>query len=370
MTTRYIRQLTLPEMTPEKQETLAQTKILMVGAGGLGSAALPYLAGAGIGHIYIADNDRVNISDLHRQIVYRADQAGQSKVTCAGNFLRSLNPEINVHIINEHINEKNAEKLLSGRNIDLILDGSDNFETKALLNKISIEMQIPLITASVTLYKGQIGSFEGYKEDRPCYRCLFPEFPKDAQTYSDIGILGTNTAIIGIMQAHIALCRLLDIDIAHNLKSPFTRIDLKTLEIEHFSLEKDPECPHCCQDKDEKEKKKNKEKSDAIDDNIDEPTDLLPEIETITVHHIEDEKSIIIDVRDPVEVEINPIKHPLISQLPHNIPLPELSACLNEIPKDKRIILLCHKNIRSIHAALYLISKGYYKVCVLDRFSF
>ena len=92
MLNRYIRQLILPEMTAEKQEALSEATIIMVGAGGLGSAVLPYLAGAGIGHIYIADGDRVNISNLHRQIMYRADQVGQEKASCAGNFLRSLNP--------------------------------------------------------------------------------------------------------------------------------------------------------------------------------------------------------------------------------------------------------------------------------------
>jgi len=245
MTNRYTRQLALPGITPEKQDKLAQSKILMVGAGGLGSAALPYLAGAGIGHITVIDHDRVDISNLHRQTMYRTDQAGQSKATCAGEYLRALNPDINIHIISEKITDKNAAKLISAQSPDLILDGSDNFETKALLNKISIELHIPLISASVTGFNGQIGSFEGYETDKPCYRCLFPELPEYAHDCPNAGILGTSAAIIGAMQAHIALCRLLDIDISHNHEHPFTRIDLKTLQISHYILEKEPTCS-CC----------------------------------------------------------------------------------------------------------------------------
>ena len=239
---RYTRQLALPEMSPEKQEKLARSKILIVGAGGLGSAALPYLVGAGIGYIVIADNDRVDISNLHRQTMYRTDQEGRVKSTLAGAFLQEINPQINIYTIDQHINADNAVKLIERHSPDLLLDGSDNFETKSLLNDVSIELRIPFICASISQFEGQIGSFKGYKSDKPCYRCVFPEFPETSEV---IGPLGTCAGVIGTLQAHITLCRLLDIELGHNEEHPFTRIDLKTLEIKHYNVNKDTKCP-CC----------------------------------------------------------------------------------------------------------------------------
>ncbi len=242
MSERYARQLALPEITPEKQEALANSKILMVGAGGLGSSALPYLVGAGVGHVIIADDDRVDITNLHRQTMYRTDQEGRVKSTLAGAFLQDLNPEVNIYTIDQRIKANNAAEIVATHNPDLILEGSDNFETKALLNDISVELHIPIIIASITQFEGQIGSFEGYEANKPCYRCLFPKFP---ETNKVIGPLGTSAAIIGAIQAHITLCRLLDIPLRHNEEFPFMRVDLKTLEIKHYEVNKDTKCP-CC----------------------------------------------------------------------------------------------------------------------------
>ncbi len=249
---RYTRQLSLPEITPQNQASLAQSKIIMVGAGGLGSAALPYLAGAGIGCITIIDHDSVDISNLHRQTIYRTDQFGKNKAICAKSYLNALNPNIDITAINKQINPQNAAKIIATYSPDLILDGSDNFATKSLLNNVSIELEIPLITASITGFEGQIGSFEGYKPDGPCYRCLFPELPESPEPPQSInntnidGVLGTSAAIIGTMQAHITLCRLLDIKLGHNNdETPFTRIDLKTLKIRHYTIAKDPNCFYC-----------------------------------------------------------------------------------------------------------------------------
>ena len=239
---RYDRQLALPEVTPEKQEALAGSKLLIVGAGGLGSAALPYLVGAGVGHIIIADDDRVDISNLHRQTIYRTDQEGRVKSTLCGAYLQELNPNVTIYTIDQRMNPDNAAEIIATHNPDLLLDGSDNFETKSLLNDVSIELQIPFICGSISEFEGQIGSFEGYKADKPCYRCVFPELPETGEV---IGPLGTCAGVIGTLQAHITLCRLLDIELGHNEEHPFTRIDLKTLEIKHYNVNKDTKCP-CC----------------------------------------------------------------------------------------------------------------------------
>lgn len=239
--------MALPEIDDKKQEKLMNSTILMVGAGGLGSAALPYLAGAGIGRIIIADHDRVNITNLHRQIIYRADQAGKSKVDCASEFLRDLNPDIKVTRIAEKIEEKNIKSFLSDRKIDLILDGSDNYETKALLNDLSIHLQVPLIAAAVNQFNGQVGIFEGYKDDHACYRCLFPEFIEEDYNCNKNGILGTCAGMTGIIQAHTVLLKLLGIDnyLSENTKHNFINIDLKTLGISRYTTNKDPQCAYC-----------------------------------------------------------------------------------------------------------------------------
>lgn len=369
MMNRYIRQLALPEMTQEKQEKLAQSTIFYVGVGGLGSAALPYLVGAGVGHIIIADNDRIEISNLHRQTIYRADQAGQSKAMCAGNYLRALNPDSHIQTINERIDEKNGRDLLLVHNADLIMDGSDNFETKSTLNNLSIERGIPLLSASITGFEGQIGAFEGYHEERPCYRCLFPELPHNMADSEEVGVLGTSTGIIGMVQAHIALCCLLGIDIKHNHTRPFMRINLKSAEILRYALKKDPLCKYCS-GKTVSVEKRAKMAPLKHKEYVSPSRPPEPEIKSINVHQLENIDTLLIDLRQPEDVMYAPIISPLITQHPRNIPLPELSEHLDMLPKDRRIAFLCPKNMRSVQAAQYLLSKGFSNVCILDRFSF
>ena len=348
---RYIRQLSLPEIDLLKQEKLSETCILMVGAGGLGSPALPYLAGAGIGHIIIADHDTVDASNLHRQTIYRTSQAGRNKAELAGAYLESLNPEIRVSTIAEKLTEDNTGELLTAYNIDIILDGSDNFATKALLNALSVALGIPLITASVNQFAGQIGIFEGYDSDKACYRCLFPEFPSDARNCNEAGILGTSAGIIGMLQAHLTLLCLLDID--QEKTENFWNINLKTLRIESFRAPKDSACPHC----------------NHTQKNTQKPTKGKTMVEMIGIDQLNDEDSVIIDVRQPEELLADPLNNDLITSAPVNIPLPELTGRLDELPADKRLAFVCAGNIRSAQAAEYLSAKGYENICVLDKFT-
>jgi molybdopterin/thiamine biosynthesis adenylyltransferase len=173
---RYQRQLALPEIAVADQVRLGRARVMVVGAGGLGCAALPYLAGAGVGSLTIIDNDTVSISNLHRQVLYKDDEVGQSKAECAAASAAALNPDIEVEARCERLS---AETDFSG--FDLIIDGSDNFETKSLLNDVSVREGITLISGSVQQFGGQIGVFAGYAAGRPCYQCLFPQLPSDAQ---------------------------------------------------------------------------------------------------------------------------------------------------------------------------------------------
>ncbi len=348
---RYVRQLALPEIDLLAQEKLSQTTLLMVGAGGLGAPALPYLAGAGIGHIIIADHDGIDISNLHRQTVYKSNEAGQNKAERTGAYLRDLNPEITISTITDKISADNANELLDGHNINIILDGSDNFETKALLNDIAINMGVPFITASVNQFQGQIGVFAGHEADKPCYRCLFPEFPDDARNCNEAGILGTSAGIVGMMQTHLTLLKLLDID--QEKPENFWNINLKTLRIENLCAPKDGKCLYC-NNAPKKEQKTTKEKT---------MTDM------ISIDQLNDENSIIIDVRQPEELVADPLNNDLIKTPPMNIPLPELIGRLDELPEGHRLAFVCAGNIRSVQAAEYLAAKGYENVCVLDKFT-
>ena len=247
---RYLRQLALPELTAAAQKKLPGTRLLMVGAGGLGAAALPYLAGAGIGHITIIDHDNVDISNLHRQTIFKTADAGKNKAECAAQYLRALNPDCNVKAINKKLchpeRSEGSHKFLQSLALlqddidtfDLLLDGSDNFATKYLLNEISIETQTPLISASVEQFKATIGFFAGHLENAPCYACLFPRAPVNACNCNDAGILGTVAGLAGLYQAHLALCYLLNI--GQTRPGTILSVDLKDFRLQNLHLAADP----------------------------------------------------------------------------------------------------------------------------------
>lgn len=355
---RYIRQMTLPEIGLNGQESLRNACVVMIGAGGLGSVALPYLAAAGIGNITIIDHDTVDLHNLHRQTIFRMDQIGMNKALCAKAYLEAINPDVNCFAITEKLSRDNADDIFTegththtAANFDLILDGSDNFETKALLNTLSIQMQTPLITASVNQWGGQIGVFEGYRSDKPCYQCLFPDFPTDTKNCNEAGILGTSAGIIGMMQAHIALTYITEIK-QYNDKNYLT-YNLKTIRSEFISCYKNPSCPHC--------------NHDAIKPNIPKKENTMPAM--ISIDQLNDTDTIIIDVRNPDELIADPLHNPQITHMPINIPLPEFISRMNELPEGKRLAFICAGNIRSRQAADYLAARGYDNVCVLDKFS-
>ena len=346
---RYARQIALPDIGLMGQEKINAAHICMVGAGGLGATALPALAAAGIGRITIIDHDEIDITNLHRQTIYRTDQKGDSKASAAAEYLRALNPEITVTAITEKLTAENATAIFKPLDdLTLILDGSDNFTTKSLLNDIAITLKTPLISASVNQWGGQIGIFEGHQHDHPCYRCLFPEFPNDAKNCNEAGILGTTAGIVAMTQAHTALLQILDIEKQSNFKT----LNLKTMRSESIKMRKNPDCPHCNHTQ---AKQQTKEKTTMSD--------------MISINQLNDCETIIIDVRNPDEVTADPLNHEEIKTAPINIPLPEFIARIDELPTEKRLAFICAGNVRSRQAAEYLSAKGYKNICVLDKFS-
>ncbi len=200
---RYDRQVKLHGFGLKAQEKLRHSHILVVGAGGLGSPALLYLAGSGVGTLTLVDEDTVALHNLHRQILYTESDVGESKVVSAKRRLENLNSAIKINVIDEFLSADNAEALMA--EVDLILDGSDNINTRYLINDFSLRLNKPWIFAAVTGFDVQITFFSGHK-DEPCYRCLFPDLDADAiANCSQEGILGSVPGVAALIQTTEAI---------------------------------------------------------------------------------------------------------------------------------------------------------------------
>ncbi|HVY12505.1 MAG TPA: HesA/MoeB/ThiF family protein, partial [Alphaproteobacteria bacterium] len=195
---RYSRQVILPELGEEGQKNLLASRILCIGAGGLGCAALPYLAAGGIGKIGICDDDRVELSNLQRQVLFTTADAGKPKAALAAEKLRALNPDIQVQVHEERLSPENALRLFA--EYDIILDGSDNFATKFLINDACVKLGKPWVYAAVLGFEGQVGVFQ--KNHGPCYRCLYNRPPQNpVANCAEAGVLGAFVGMVGALQA-------------------------------------------------------------------------------------------------------------------------------------------------------------------------
>lgn len=242
---RYARQMMLPNVGRAGQEKLASARILIVGAGGLGSPVAFYLAAAGVGHISIIDNDIVDLSNLQRQILHKNRNVGESKVTSAKYTLNDLNPSITVEIHNDAINKNNIISYLN--NIDLVIDGTDNFTSRYAISDACTLLGIPWVYGAVFRFEGQVSLFHASKPDGRglCYRCLFPEVSSEisAPNCTEAGVLGVVPGVIGLLQATEALKYL--IGIGDSLQGRLLHIDLLSMKIHETKLLADPECLSC-----------------------------------------------------------------------------------------------------------------------------
>lgn len=206
---RYSRHIILPEVGPQGQLKLRNSKILIVGAGGLGSPVALYLAAAGVGRLGLVDFDRVDLSNLQRQVIHTKERVGSLKVDSAAKAIKELNPHVRVDKITQPLNASNALEIIE--NYDLVIDGTDNFPTRYLINDTCIKLEKPFVYGSIYRFEGHVSVF-GIK-DRPCYRCLFPEPPKAglAPSCSEAGVLGVLAGTIGTLQATEALKLILGI---------------------------------------------------------------------------------------------------------------------------------------------------------------
>ena len=343
---RYQRQIQLKEIGQLGQEKITHAKVLMIGAGGLGCPALQYLAAAGVGMIGIVDFDVIEMSNLQRQILYTVDDIGQSKAITAAKKLSLLNPEIIIDVYNVQITNNNALEILE--NYDIIIDGSDNFATRYLINDACVLLDKPLIYGAVLRFEGQIGVFNLADEttnSKTNYRDLFPKPPDLDSSIScnDVGVLGVIPGIIGTMQATEALKIITGIGKSLTNKI----ISYNALENTFYDFEivanANPSIDYP------------KNKSSFLNYNYDWFCHSNLNIETISVEEFDNlrtkEKITIIDVREKGEL-------PLVNAFPFtSIPLSEFENKILDIATENKVVIFCKSGIRSAKAIQILKDK-------------
>ncbi len=235
---RYDRQLRLDRIGSAGQQRLLSSRALIVGAGGLGSPAALYLAAAGVGTVGIVDDDRVDVTNLHRQIIHDTASVGRSKTQSAADRIGALNPGIKVQLHEMRLTEENATDLVAA--YDVVIDASDNFPTRLALNDASIATAVPVVHASALRFEGTVAVFDPPRG--PCYRCLFPVLPEDAMTCAEAGVLGAMTGVIGSTQAVEAIKLLVG---AEPLSGILLTYDALGSHWSRYRFDKDPDCLAC-----------------------------------------------------------------------------------------------------------------------------
>jgi adenylyltransferase/sulfurtransferase len=241
---RYARHLILDEVGEEGQERLLASRVLVVGAGGLGSPLLLYLAAAGVGTLGVIDHDRVDLTNLQRQIVHATERIGMAKVESAKAAIAAVNPEIRVAALCEQLTAENAERVVAG--YDLVADGSDNFATRYLLTDTCFRLKKPLVAAALAPFDGQLSTFKPYLgAGHPCYRCLFREPPPPdlVPRCETAGILGAVAGVLGTLQAVEVLKELLGL--GESLSGTLLMYDALRAGFHRVKIPKDPACPTC-----------------------------------------------------------------------------------------------------------------------------
>jgi molybdopterin/thiamine biosynthesis adenylyltransferase len=239
---RYSRHILIPEVGEEGQLELLDTKILLIGAGGLGSPASLYLAAAGVGRLGIVDDDRVDATNLQRQIAHSTERLGDWKADSAKRTIEALNPDVEVVTYKERLTSENVDRILAD-GWDMIVDGADNFPTRYLINDASVWHDIPVVHGSIYRFEGQVTVFKPH--EGPCYRCLFPQPPPPelAPSCAEGGVLGVLPGIVGSLQANEALK--LALGIGESLSGRLLLIDALAAEFSEVTLRRDPDCPVC-----------------------------------------------------------------------------------------------------------------------------
>jgi len=240
--TRYARHIVLREIGGTGQKKLKQAHVLVIGAGGLGSPALLYLAAAGVGRVTVVDDDTVDLTNLQRQVIHRTADDGRPKAESAAAAMRELNPHVRVTAVQARLTKANGAELVAGA--DMILDGTDNFATRYLANDLAVAARIPLVSGALSQWEGQVSVFDP-ANDAPCYRCIFPEAPADglAPSCAEAGVLGPLPGVVGAMMAAEAVK--LITGAGAPLRGAMLIYDALWGETRRIGLKRRADCPTC-----------------------------------------------------------------------------------------------------------------------------
>lgn len=238
---RYNRQIVLPEIDINGQNLLSDSKVVIIGLGGLGCPAATYLASSGVGKMMLLDNDVVSLSNLNRQTLFTESDISKRKVDAAKERLLEFNSEISINTKYMKVDEAFNDEII--RTYDIIIDCTDNFETRTIINAISLSNKIPLITGAALKFEGQVAVFRNDLGDTPCYRCLYPELPKSSGSCVDTGIIGSVTGFVGTLLANE--CIKLICNFGNILDSKLFLIDLKNNDFKTIKINKDKKCEYC-----------------------------------------------------------------------------------------------------------------------------
>lgn len=342
---RYDRQIRLPEIGQEGQDKLLKASVLCVGAGGLGSPALLYLAAAGVGRIGIIDFDRVDESNLQRQILFDTQDVGQSKAREAAQRLKGLNPTIHIEAYEEELNTGNAARLFP--QYDVIIDGTDNFATKFLINDAALKFSKPWIYGAIQGFDGQASVFN-YKGG-PCYRCLYPEKPKGRiMNCAEAGVIGAVAGLIGVTQALQAIQIITGHESFEPLSGKLMTLDTRTMHTRTLTLQKSTDCSACGKNRDE------------IALSYSSPVcGFVPEF---TPQQVRGRKNAcLIDVREQEEWDQGHIDGARLWPLSKI-----MQGIFPDLPHGAEIILHCQKGMRSLQAAQIFKDNGFMDVASLS----
>ena len=238
---RYSRQIMLPDFDLSGQQALLGARVMVVGLGGLGCPAAMYLASAGVGQLVLVDHDRVELSNLQRQIAHPFAAIGEAKVDSAARTLRGLNSDIEVLTIAARL--EGGLLVDSVQRVDLVVDASDNLKTRLALNAACVQQRVPLVSAAAIRSEGQVAVFDARRPESPCYRCLYPVDAEPDSSCSESGVMAPLTGIIGAMQAMEAI-KLLS-DYGEPLLGRLLLFDAKAMEWQELALPRNPACPEC-----------------------------------------------------------------------------------------------------------------------------
>jgi molybdopterin/thiamine biosynthesis adenylyltransferase/rhodanese-related sulfurtransferase len=343
---RYSRHILLPQVGEEGQRALKNSRVLLIGAGGLGSPVALYLAAAGVGTLGLVDFDVVDLSNLQRQIIHGSSGIGSPKIDSARDRLRDVNPNVHVEAYETRLTSDNALDI--ARDYDLIVDGTDNFATRYLVNDTSVLLGIPNVYGSVYRFEGQASVFGA--PDGPCYRCLFREPPPPdlIPSCAEAGVLGVVPGLVGTIQATEAIKIMLGL--GDTLVGRLLLIDAMTMAFRTLEIRRDPECPACG----------TREITELMDYDV--LCGGIPASGEAAIREIQPsqlaqrlergEKLEIIDVREPYEWQIGHIPGARL------VPLNQIPEEIPRLDKRRETILYCKAGARSMRAAQQLANAG------------